>query len=71
MLGEGAGLVKILVISSQLVGEKNEIPVRVQISGSVWIKGKKMGFFFFFYTEMYLGLKITSSPIAKLAASSF
>lgn len=48
MLGEGAGLVKVLVISSQLVGEKNETPVRVQISGSVWIKGKKVGFFFFF-----------------------
>lgn len=34
MLGEGAGLVKALVISSQLVGE-NETPVRVQMSGSV------------------------------------
>lgn len=65
MLGEGAGLVKALVISSQLVGEKNETPVRVQISGSVWIEGKMSGFF---YVEMCLGLKITSSPIAKLAA---
>lgn len=40
MLGEGAGLVKVLIISSQLIGEKNETPVGVQISGSVWVKGK-------------------------------
>lgn len=39
------------MISSQLVGDKNETPVSVQTSGSVQIKGR----------EMWLGLKITSS----------